>query len=91
MDAVQTHNNLKCNTPSPASSVGIANRYGLEGPGIEFWERRDFSLRPDRAHSSKVKWPGRDLNHPPPSSAEVRERAELYFYSTSGSSWPVIG
>jgi len=27
----------------------------------------------------------------PPSSAEVKERVELYFYSPSGSSWPVIG
>ena len=26
-----------------------------------------------------------------PSSAKVKERAELYLYSTSGSSWPVIG
>ena len=27
----------------------------------------------------------------PPSSAEVIERVEVYLYSTSGSSWPVIG
>jgi hypothetical protein len=25
------------------SSVGIATRYGLDGPGIEFWWGRDFS------------------------------------------------
>jgi len=24
------------------SSVGIATRYGLDDPGIEFWWRRDF-------------------------------------------------
>ena len=29
--------------------------------------------------------------HPPPSSAEVKERVQLYVYSTSGPSWPVIG
>ena len=29
--------------------------------------------------------------HPPPSSAEVKERVELYFYSPSGPSWPVLG
>jgi hypothetical protein len=34
---------------------------------------------------------GRDVNHPPPSSAEVKERVELYLYSTSGRSWPVQG
>jgi hypothetical protein len=25
-----------------------------------------------------VKWPGRGVDHPPPSSAEVKERVELY-------------
>jgi len=38
-----------------------------------------------------VKRQKRGLNHPPESSAEVKERTELYFYSPFGSSWPVIG
>jgi hypothetical protein len=38
-----------------------------------------------------VKRPGRGDDHPPPSSAEVKEKAELYLYSPSGPSWPVIG
>jgi len=38
-----------------------------------------------------VKQPGRGVDHPPPSSAEVKERVELYLYSTSGPSWPVTG
>jgi hypothetical protein len=33
-----------------------------------------------------VKRPGRGVNHPPPSNAEVKERVELYLYSSSGSS-----
>jgi hypothetical protein len=33
--------------------------------------------------------PGRGTDHPPPPSAEVKERVELYLYSTSGPSWPV--
>jgi hypothetical protein len=37
-----------------------------------------------------VKRPGSGLDHPPPSSAEVKERVELFLYSTSGSSWPVL-
>ena len=37
-----------------------------------------------------VKRPGRVVNHPPPSSAEVKERVELYFYFPSGPSWPVL-
>ena len=32
----------------------------------------------------EVKWPGRGVDYPPPSSAEVKERVELYLYSTSG-------
>ena len=38
-----------------------------------------------------VKQPGHGVDHPPPSSAEVKERVELYLYSASGPSWPVIG
>jgi len=34
---------------------------------------------------------GQGMDHPPPSSAEVKERVELYLYSPSGSLWPVIG
>ena len=37
-----------------------------------------------------VKWPKRGVDHPPTYSAEVKERAELYLYSPSGSSWPVL-
>jgi hypothetical protein len=38
-----------------------------------------------------VQRPGRRVNHPPPSSAEVKERVELYLYSPPGPSWPVLG
>jgi len=31
------------------------------------------------------------IDHPTPSSAEVKERVELYLYSPSGPSWPVRG
>ena len=37
-----------------------------------------------------VKRPWRDVSHPPLSSAVVKERIELYLYSHSGFSWPVI-
>ena len=36
-----------------------------------------------------VKRPSRGFDHPPPSSAEVERRVELYIYSPSGPSWPV--
>jgi hypothetical protein len=38
-----------------------------------------------------VNWPGRGVHHPLPSSAEVKERVDLYFYSPSGPSWLVMG
>ena len=38
-----------------------------------------------------VKWPGRDVDRPPTSSAEIKERVELYLYSPCGNSSPVIG
>ena len=34
---------------------------------------------------------GRSTDHPPPSNAEVKERVELYLYSTCGPSCPVTG
>jgi len=38
-----------------------------------------------------VKRPGRGVDHPPPSSTEVKERVELYLYSRFGPLWLVIG
>ena len=86
------------------SSVGIATRYGLDGPVIESrWGAR-FSAPVQTgpgAHPASytmgtgsllgVKRPGRGADHPPPSNAEVKERVELYFFSPSGPSWPVVG
>jgi hypothetical protein len=85
------------------SLVGIATRYGLDGPGIESRWGRDFS-QPSRPAlgptKPPIKWvpglfpgvkrPGRGVDHPLSSSAEVKERVELYLYSPSGSSWPVL-
>ena len=38
-----------------------------------------------------VKRPGRGVDHPPPSTAEVTGRVELHLYSLYGPSWPVLG
>ena len=84
--------------------VGIATRYRLDGPGIESRWRTGFSSRvhigsethPDSykmgtGFFKEVKRPGRGVDHPLPSRAEVKEKVELYLYSPSGPSWPVLG
>jgi hypothetical protein len=38
-----------------------------------------------------VERPGRGVDHPHPTSAEVIETVQLYLYSSSGPSWPVLG
>jgi hypothetical protein len=85
------------------SVVGLATRHGLDGPGIESrWRAR--SAAPvqtgpgaDPASSTMgtvsfpgVKWPRRGFDHPLLSSAEVKERVQLYLYSPSGPSLPVL-
>jgi hypothetical protein len=86
------------------SVVGIATRYGLDGPRIESQWGRDFP-HPSRpvlgAHPASytmctesfrgVSLSGRGVNNPPPSSAKLKERVELYIYSLSVPSWHVIG
>ena len=63
----------------PARAVGIATRYGLDGPGIESRWSRDF-LHPS-CLAPAVKRPVLRVYHPPLSSVEVKERLELYVYS----------
>jgi len=78
--------------------------YRLDGPGMESQWGVRFSAPVQTgagAHPAShtmgtasfpvVKWPGRAVDHPLPYSAEVKESVELYLYSTSGPSWPVIG
>jgi hypothetical protein len=78
----------------PGSVVGIGTAYGLDGRGIEFRWGEIFRTCPDRPwgppsllHNGyrvfpggKVR-PGRDADPSPPSSAEVKNRVELYLYS----------
>ena len=83
------------------SSVGIATRYRLDGPGIKSqWGARFPVQTGPGAHPASytmgtgsypaLKQPGCGIDHPPPSSAEIKERVELYLYSHFVSSWPVL-
>jgi len=82
------------------SILGIATRYGLDCPGIESRGGEIFRTCPDQPWGSYtvgtgsfpgVKRPGRSVDHPPPSSTEVKERVELYLFFLSEPSWPVLG
>jgi hypothetical protein len=87
-----------------SSAVSIATRYELDGPGIESqWGARysapvqtgpaghPISYKMGADSFPWVKRPELGVDHPSPTSAEVKERVELYLYSPSGPSWPVIG
>ena len=72
------------------SAVGIASRYGLEVPGIESRSRRDRSCGPPNllytgypVSFDRLHLPGCDVNHLSPSSAEVKEKVEVYLYAPS--------
>jgi hypothetical protein len=85
-------------------SLSIATCYKLDGLGTESQWGAGFSApiqTGPAAHSASCtmgtrsflgeKWPGRGVDHPPPPNAEVKGRAQLYLYSPSGPSWPVLG
>ena len=85
------------------SSVGVATDYGMGSPGIESRCGRDFRPCPERPcgppsllHNGYRIFPvdksaGAWRSPPTPSSAEVKERVELYLYCPSGPSWSVLG
>ena len=83
-------------------SIGIATRWGLDVLGMEsMWAI--FStpvLTGPGAHPASYTVGtgflprgrlGCGVNHPSPTTVEVKETVELYVYSPSGPSWQVIG
>jgi hypothetical protein len=70
------------------SSVCIATRYALDGPGIECPWLRDFT-HPSRPALGPTA--GAWLWAPILSSLKFKEILELYLYFPFGSSWPVLG
>ena len=82
------------------SSVGIATPYGLDGPEFESqWgapiqsgpEAHPASCKMGTGSFPGVKRPGRGVDQPSPSSAEVKEIVQLYLCSPSGFARPVTG
>ena len=61
------------------------------GGGESFRTRQDRPWGSTQPPIQRVKRPRRGVDHPPPSSAKVKERVELYIHSPFGPSWPVVG
>ena len=92
-----------CSKLGRGSSVGIATHCGLEVRGSNPGGGQLLCTCPDQPWGPPsllyngywvlpgVKQPGHGIDHPFPSSTEVKERVELYVYSPSGPSWFVIG
>jgi hypothetical protein len=86
------------------SVVSIVTHYRLDNPGIEsLWGARftaPVQTGPG-AHPASytmgtgsflgVKWMRHGVDHPTPSSVDVKQRAELYIYCPSGLLCPVLG
>ena len=71
----------------------------MESPGVESQWGQDFAhpsrlaMWPNKPHifSPGLERPGNGDNHSPPPSVQVKERVELYLYSPSEPSWPILG
>jgi len=84
--------------------VGSATCYRLDGLAIQFWWGQHIlhlsrpALGPTHAPiqqvldlSARRTVAGRWRSPPTPFIVELKERVELYHYSPSGPTWPVIG
>ena len=78
------------------SIVGIATRYGMVGMKFSAPVQTGPGAHPasytmGTGSFPGVKRPGHGSDQPPPTSVEVKKRVELYLYSPTGPSWPVLG
>ena len=90
--------------PSTCQSICLFLRPSVRDPGIEsrwgevfctrldrLWGPLSFLYNVYRVSFPGTKRPGHGCNHSPSPNAEVKEKVELYLYSFSGPSWPVLG
>jgi hypothetical protein len=105
LSSLSAHLIVRNNTCAiPCIKVNLATRYAMYDPRIESGQGEFFRIRPDRPLGTPyflnngyrvsfrgVRGPECGVSRSLTSSAEVKERVELYTYSSSGSSWPVLG
>ena len=88
--------------PGYLSRYSDSLRAGRSGNRIPVGERFSAQLQTGpEAHPASytmgtgsfpgIKRPGRGVDNPPTSSAKVKKRVQLYLYSPSRPSWPVLG
>lgn len=96
---------VQCFSVGWDSKVGIVTHHALDGPGIKLqWGGVIFCFCPDwplappsllyhgyHVFFLGVKWLKQSVDHPPLSSPKVNKTVELYLYSSSEPSWPVLG
>jgi hypothetical protein len=92
---MRANNGSKVKCPAGRhSSVGIATRYVLDGPEIEYHWGAKISPPVQtvaRAHPASFKWiPGRDVNYHSHIVSRLKKE-DRYTSTTSGSSWPILG
>jgi hypothetical protein len=79
-----------CATRNVMCTASCSSRFDIEKRALGL-EAVSPSLRTTVTVSfPRVKRPGLGVDHPRPSSAEVKERVEIYLFSPSGASWPVL-
>jgi len=73
-----------------------ANGYGLDGPGSNpcgdeiLLTRTDLPWGPTQPPAQRVTRPGFGVDNPLPSTAEVKEKVEVYLYSLSVPLWHIM-
>jgi hypothetical protein len=98
---VRIRDNEMCYSPQSMGrdcATGWTVPWSNPGRGEIFCTRPDRSWGPPsllynryRVLFPEVKWPRHGDDHPPPSTVEVKERAELCIYSPCGSLWTLLG
>ena len=63
----------------------------LRAPPDRPWGPPNLLYNGYRLSFQGVRRPGRGVDHPPKSNDEVKERVDLYFYSASEPTPPVLG